>query len=51
MNYLDVYKKCFSLENYANCEHIQYNYVINSIKNTKRSFSVKFLYQLYYQYI
>ena len=30
MNYLDVYKKCFSLENYANCEHIQYNYVINN---------------------
>ena len=29
MNYLDVYKKCFSFENYSNCEHIQYNYVIN----------------------
>jgi 2-polyprenyl-3-methyl-5-hydroxy-6-metoxy-1,4-benzoquinol methylase len=32
MNYLDVYKKCFSFENYSNCEHIQYNYVINNIK-------------------
>jgi hypothetical protein len=33
MNYLEVYKKCFSLDNYSNDEHIQYDYVINNIKN------------------
>ena len=32
MNYLDVYKKCFGVETYSNCHHIQYDWVIDNIK-------------------